>query len=35
MQKAGIVAVSDDGKPVATARLMRQVMEYCKRSICR
>ena len=29
MKKAGIVAVSDDGKPVATARLMRQVMEYC------
>jgi dihydroorotase len=29
MKNAGIVAVSDDGKPVATARLMRQVMEYC------
>ena len=29
MQEAGIVAVSDDGKPIATARLMRQVMEYC------
>jgi dihydroorotase len=29
MKHAGIVAVSDDGKPVATARLMRQVMEYC------
>ena len=29
MKSAGIVAVSDDGKPVATARLMRQVMEYC------
>jgi dihydroorotase len=29
MKEAGIVAVSDDGKPVATARLMRQVMEYC------
>src|SRR6204780_4365771 len=29
MKGAGIVAVSDDGKPVATARLMRQVMEYC------
>ena len=28
MKDAGIVAVSDDGKPVATARLMRQVMEY-------
>ncbi len=30
MKDAGIVAVSDDGKPVATARLMRQVMEYCR-----
>jgi dihydroorotase len=29
MKEAGIVAVSDDGKPVATARLMRQVMDYC------
>ncbi len=29
MKEAGIVAVSDDGRPVATARLMRQVMEYC------
>jgi dihydroorotase len=29
MKDAGIVAVSDDGKPVATARLMRQAMEYC------
>jgi dihydroorotase len=29
MKSGGIVAVSDDGKPVATARLMRQVMEYC------
>ncbi len=29
MKAAGIVAVSDDGKPVATSRLMRQVMEYC------
>lgn len=29
MKSAGIVAVSDDGKPIATARLMRQVMEYC------
>jgi dihydroorotase len=29
MKGTGIVAVSDDGKPVATARLMRQVMEYC------
>jgi len=30
MQKAGIVAVSDDGKPIATAKLLRQVMEYCQ-----
>jgi dihydroorotase len=29
MQEAGIVAVSDDGKPIASARLLRQVMEYC------
>jgi dihydroorotase len=29
MQDAGIVAVSDDGRPIATAKLMRQVMEYC------
>jgi dihydroorotase len=29
MKQAGIVGVSDDGKPVATARLMRQVMDYC------
>jgi dihydroorotase len=28
MKAAGIVAVSDDGKPILTARLMRQVMEY-------
>ena len=30
MQEAGIVAVSDDGKPVATAKLMRQTMDYCR-----
>lgn len=30
MKDAGIVAVSDDGRPVATARLMRQAMEYCE-----
>jgi dihydroorotase len=30
MKKAGIVAVSDDGKPVANAKLMRQVMDYCR-----
>lgn len=29
MKEAGIVAVSDDGRPIATARLMRQVMDYC------
>jgi dihydroorotase len=29
MKAAGAVAVSDDGKPIATARLLRQVMEYC------
>jgi len=29
MQQAGAVAISDDGKPVATARLLRQVMDYC------
>ena len=29
MKNAGIVAVSDDGRPVATAKLMRQVMDYC------
>src|SRR5437016_4026671 len=30
MQKAGIVAVSDDGHPIATARLLRQAMDYCR-----
>ena len=30
MKQAGIVAVSDDGKPIATARLLRQVMDYCR-----
>jgi dihydroorotase len=30
MREAGIVAVSDDGKPIATAKLARQVMEYCR-----
>src|ERR1700722_5966718 len=29
MKDAGIVAVSDEGKPIATARLVRQVMDYC------
>jgi dihydroorotase len=30
MQRAGIVAVSDDGRPIASAKLLRQVMEYCR-----
>ncbi|HUL17358.1 MAG TPA: dihydroorotase [Terriglobales bacterium] len=30
MKEAGIVAVSDDGKPIAPARLARQVMDYCR-----
>ena len=30
MRDAGIVAVSDDGKPIATAKLARQVMDYCR-----
>jgi dihydroorotase len=30
MREAGIVAVSDDGKPILTAKLTRQVMEYCR-----
>jgi dihydroorotase len=30
MKQAGIVAVSDDGKPVANAQLMRQLMDYCR-----
>jgi dihydroorotase len=30
MKQAGIVAVSDDGRPIATAKLARQVMEYCR-----
>lgn len=29
MKQAGIVAVSDDGHPVASAKLLRQAMEYC------
>ncbi|MBP5493185.1 MAG: dihydroorotase [Clostridiales bacterium] len=28
MKEAGIVAVSDDGKPIATANLLKKVMEY-------
>lgn len=30
MKQAGIVAVSDDGHPIASARLLRQVMDYCR-----
>src|ERR1700687_4684312 len=30
MKDAGIVAVSDDGNPIATAKLARQVMDYCR-----
>jgi dihydroorotase len=30
MKQSGIVAVSDDGRPIATAKLLRQVMEYCR-----
>src|SRR6202162_1095036 len=30
MKQAGIVAVSGDGRPIATAKLLRQVMEYCR-----
>jgi len=30
MKQAGIVAVSDDGKPIGTAKLARQVMDYCR-----
>src|SRR5216684_3898701 len=28
--RGGIVAVSDDGRPIATAKLARQVMDYCR-----
>jgi dihydroorotase len=30
MKQAGIVAVSDDGRPIATAKLLRLVMDYCR-----
>jgi dihydroorotase len=30
MREAGIVGVTDDGKPIATAKLARQVMDYCR-----
>lgn len=29
MQAAGIVAVSDDGRPVANTRILRRALEYC------
>ena len=30
MKQAGIVAVTDDGKPVTRSILMRRALEYCK-----
>ena len=30
MKQAGIVAVTDDGKPVLNSNLMRRALEYCK-----
>jgi dihydroorotase len=30
MKQAGAVAISDDGRPIATAKLARQVMDYCR-----
>src|ERR1700687_4806373 len=30
MKEAGIVGVSDDGKPIATAKLARRAMDYCR-----
>jgi dihydroorotase len=30
MKEAGIVGVSDDGHPIANAKLLRQVMDYCR-----
>ncbi len=30
MRDAGIVAVSDDGKPIATAKLARQILDFCR-----
>lgn len=30
MKDAGIVAVTDDGRPIATAKILRHVMEYCR-----
>jgi dihydroorotase len=30
MKKAGVVAISDDGRPVMNARVVRRAMEYCR-----
>ncbi len=30
MQQAGVVAVTDDGKPLENSNLMRRALEYCK-----
>jgi dihydroorotase len=30
MRDAGVVAVSDDGKPISSAKLARQIMDYCR-----
>lgn len=30
MKQAGIVAVSDDGRPVLTAKLLRHALDYCR-----
>src|SRR5262249_56116478 len=30
MKQAGVVAVSGDGRPIATAKLLRQAMDYCR-----
>jgi dihydroorotase len=30
MQQAGVVAVTDDGRPLESANLMRRALEYCK-----
>ena len=35
MKEAGIVAISDDGKPVMNARVVRRAMEFARRWICR
>jgi dihydroorotase len=29
MRQAGIVAVSDDGRPISSAKLLRQVLDFC------